>query len=186
VDQAHFKNCSKLNKPNNPVTSTPPTNETQSLDDHRKKKENSYNEKDEAIPRQADFNSILNNIVIPPSASPSPKHKPLTSNFRHRDTSDWILNRKIATGLFNEWGTRPPNFDLFTKSKKNKPIFITANHRKSIPMTHPHSCLGQDALSQVWNFQEVVYANPPWKLLKSAIARDGNRIQKSRIPAEYQ
>jgi hypothetical protein len=178
VDQTHFKNCPKFRRPAHPGTNNPPTKQTQRLDEIDQQEttsdeeEDRYNSTDVAIPRQADFNSIcfaINDIVIPPSSSPHSTHKIPTTNFCHRDIGDWMLNREVAADLFTAWGT-PTIINLFATSKNKQAEFY---YRKPLDnyTDNPSGCLGQDALAQTWNFQELVYANPPWKLLEATIVK---------------
>jgi hypothetical protein len=166
--KTHFKNCPKFQRPAHPSTDNPPTKQTQRLDEIDQHETAS---EDVAIPRQADFNSIcfaINDIVIPPSSSPPSTHKIPTPNFRHRDIGDWMLNREVTADLFKAWGT--PNIDLFATTKNKQAEFYY--RKQSDKYTdNPSGCLGQDALDQTWNFQELVYAYPPWKLLETTIAK---------------
>jgi hypothetical protein len=177
VDQTHLKNCPKFQRPAHPGTNNPPTKQTQRLDEidqqetMSEEEEDRYISADAAIPRQAEFNSIcfaINDIVVPPSSSPHSTHKIPTPNFRHRDIGDWMLNREVAADLFTAWGT--PTNDLFATSKNKQAEF---NYRKPSDnyTDNPSGCLGQNPLAQTWNFQELVYANPPCKLLEATIAK---------------
>ena len=75
-----------------------------------------------------------------------------------RETGDWMLNRKIAFEIFQEFGT--PKIDLFASSKNKQADFY---YRKPSAITKPgQGCLGDDAFRAKWFENELLYANPPW------------------------
>ena len=89
------------------------------------------------------------------------------------DRDDWLLNRRVANDLFERWGT--PTIDLFAgKANTQAPYYF----RKPSDRPYAEGCIGEDALKASWDFQELVYCNPPWKLAKKVI----QKIKRDQTP----
>jgi hypothetical protein len=86
---------------------------------------------------------------------------------RPRDYSDWQLNPAVAKQIFQGWGH--PTVDLFATAINSQAPFYYRAPNPDLPMAK--GCLGEDAFTITWDFQELVYCNPPWKLIEKAIQK---------------
>ena len=82
------------------------------------------------------------------------------------DRNDSQLNSKVVETIFERWGK--PTLDLFATSKTKQAPFY---YRKPSDYLMADGCMGEDSFLVPWDYQELVYANPPWKLLPKVIKK---------------
>ena len=80
------------------------------------------------------------------------------------DRDDWQLNPRIAQEIFSKWGQ--PTVDLFASQKNRQAEFY---YRKPSELPMGQGCLGENSLGVPWDYQELVYANPPWQLIDKVV-----------------
>ena len=83
------------------------------------------------------------------------------------DNSDWQLNPSVSKQIFQEWGY--PTVDLFATAINSQAPFYYRAPNPDLPMAK--GCLGEDAFKTTWDFQELVYCNPPWDLIENSIKK---------------
>jgi hypothetical protein len=125
VDHDHLKNCPRFNNQQPPRVSTPP--KTPANDRPRRFEEidgaettseeegERYNDIDVATPIAAEINSTgfaINDIILPSPLSTPPPTEPSDKPLTERDVGDWMLNRQVATSIFQRWGTPTIDFSL--------------------------------------------------------------------------